>query len=116
MGIFDGLKKLFGGTGGSGGGKRRGGGKDMGLYFYIRLDRSGEIVKIRLDPRHDLAPEYKEGTYFSNKAIIGPKSIERADATFYFDQNRAFDHADIQGGELSDEESYLQQQESTTGE
>ena len=104
MSIFKGLKKLFGGTGGTG--------KDMGLYFYIRLDKSGEIVKIRLDPRHDLAPEYKEGTYFSNKAIIGPKSIERADATFYFDEKRSFDHADIQGGELTDEESYNAQQES----
>ncbi len=99
MGIIESLKKAL-----------RGGGespqRDGGLYYYVRLDRSGEVVKIRLDPQHDLAPDYQNGGYFSNKAIIGPESIERADATFYFDEKKSFTRADIHGGELSDEEAY----------
>ncbi len=103
MGILKKLKQSL--TGGGGG--RRG---DPGIYFYIRLDRSGEIVKLRLIPGQDLVPDYNAGTYFSHKTIIGPQSFERAEATFHFDGQRRFDQADISGGELTEEEAYLQQQ------
>lgn len=102
MSIF---KRLLGAQSGSGN-KRRGKGEDRGIYLYVRLDKSGEIVKIRLDPFHDLAPDYENENYFSRKAIIGPKSIERADAVFYFDNSRSLERADISGGSLSDEEEY----------
>ena len=106
MGIMKKLSQIFSGGAGSGGGGRG----DNGMYYYVRLNNKGEIVQIRLDPQHDLAPDYKNGTYFSRKAVIGPKTIERADATFYFDEKRSFTHADISGGELSDAESYHAQQ------
>ncbi len=113
MGIGEAFSRLFGGVGG-GGNKSAGGGKsskarrskgDRGIYFYIRLEKGEEIVELRLDPQHDLAPDYETGTYFSNKTIIGPKTIERAQATFYFDENKRFDRADISGGTLVEEEN-----------
>ncbi|MFO7850187.1 MAG: hypothetical protein R6V67_09530 [Spirochaetia bacterium] len=86
------------------GGKNVGGGAnvDRGIYFYIKLDNSGEIVRIRLDPQHDLAPDYKRGTYFSNKTVIGPQSLGKAEATFYFNEKKEFETADISGGTISD--------------
>ena len=104
MGI---LKKLKQSLAGSGSGRRG----DPGIYFYIRLDRSGEVVKLRLIPGQDLVPNYSNDTYFSRKTIIGPQSLERAEATFHFNGQRRFELADISGGELTDEEAYRQQQE-----
>lgn len=97
------------------GGKNSGNAEeDRGIYLYVKLDNSGEIVRLRIDPQHDLAPDYKKGTYFSNKGIIGPRSIEKADAVFSFNEKREFENADIAGGTLSDREAYLQQQKTNT--
>ena len=98
------LKKLKDGL--SGGGQHR----DSGLYFYVHLTRSGEIVQLRLIPGQELVPDYNSDTYFAHKTVIGPRSFERAEATFYFDGQRRFDHADIAGGELADEATFRQQQ------
>lgn len=97
------------------GGKTTGGThEDRGIYLYVKLDKSGEIVRLRLDPQHDLAPDYKKGTYFSNKTIIGPRSIEKAEAVFFFDEKKTFESADIAGGTLSNKEAYLLQQDTDT--
>jgi hypothetical protein len=97
MGFLDSLKKIFSSAGQP---------PDKGHYFYVKLDKSGEIVRLRLDPQHDLAPQYGKGTYVSRKAIIGPETLARADAVFTFDENRQFVEADISGGSLTDEKAY----------
>ncbi|RKX79521.1 MAG: hypothetical protein DRP87_02845 [Spirochaetes bacterium] len=101
MGIFDSIKKIFTSEGES---------KDAGKYFYIRLDRSGEIVRIRLTPEHELVPDYKQGIFSCRKVITGPESFEQAEAVFFFDERKQFTNAEISGGTLSDRESYEQQQ------
>jgi hypothetical protein len=102
MGILKKLKKSL-----AGGGTRG----DNGLYFYIRLAGSGEIVRLRLIPGQELVPDYENGSYFAHKSIIGPRSFERAEATFHFDGQRRFERADISNGELTDEAAYARQQE-----
>jgi len=97
------LKNLFGG-----GSEKNSG--DSGIYLYVILDISGEIVKIRLDPAHELNVDYEQGLgYFSKKYIVGPKSYRRAEATFHFNDDKSFLGADIDGGELSSAEAYDQQ-------
>jgi hypothetical protein len=120
MGLIGDLaRKLFGGgsipdrsNGGDGadGGAREAGGSvkpargrhkgDEGLYFYVRLTQTGEVVEIRLIPRQELVPDYKNGGYFSRKVITGPRTLGRADAIFRFDEKRRFSGAEINGGEL----------------
>lgn len=95
MGLFGELaRKLFGGA------SKPGTGGDEGLYFYVRLTQTGEVVKIRLIPRQELVPDYKNGGYFSRKVITGPRTLGRADAVFRFDEKRRFSGAEINGGEL----------------
>jgi hypothetical protein len=96
---------LDGGDGGRGAGgpvkPARGRHKgDEGLYFYVRLTRTGEVVEIRLIPRQELVPDYKSGGYFSRKVITGPRTLARADAVFRFDEKHRFSGAEINGGEL----------------
>jgi hypothetical protein len=103
MGSFaDLVRSIFGG--GSRGTGRSGG--DEGMYFYVKLTQSGEIVELRLIPRQELVPDYQAGGYFSHKVITGPRTLARATALFRFDENRRFSEAEIEGGELSDEDEY----------
>jgi hypothetical protein len=81
------------------------------LYFYVKLSQTGEVVELRLIPRQELVPDYKNGGYFTHKVITGPRTLGRADALFRFDDSRSFVDAEIKGGELSDEEAYRAQKE-----
>ena len=94
------LKKLFGG------GSQP---SDSGIYVYIKLDRSGEIVRLRLTVGYEISRD-DEGTYFTRKLVMGSRSFEKADATIYFDDQYNVSGADIDGGEISNEAEWLAQQ------
>ena len=100
MGLFDSLKKAFGG----------GEPRDEGLYFYIKPDRTDEIVRLRLEPKYDLNRDYDAGGYVSRKEIVSPRKFKRASATFRFDENRKLVEWDIVGGQLVTEEEWQAQQ------
>lgn len=93
------LKDMFSGEGGKD--------ADEGLYLYVRLDRSDEIVRLRLNPSHELNVDYERSGFVCRKHIIGPRSFKRAEATFYFDEGRRLVNAEITGGELATEEEWL---------
>ncbi len=106
MGLGDFFKKMFSSTPSSG---------DEGIYFYVKLDRTGEIVQIRLSPRQDLVPDYNKGTYFSRKSITGPETFARAEAIFYFDEGKSFVNAEIDGGSVVEKEEYDAQHQNREG-
>ncbi len=102
------LRKLLGGSGG------RGGDGD-GLYFYVRADRTGEVIPLRLNRYNDLSLMDDQTRYYSRKIIVGQKSFDRIEAEFIFDKDRKFLTADVSGGELVDQgdyEAYLAQESS----
>lgn len=92
------LKKMFGG-----GDKPP---KDNGIYIYVKLKRSNEVVSLRLDPQHELNLDPDKAGYFSKKHIVGPQTYQRAEATFYFNEEKKLVDASIDGGELSTQEAY----------
>jgi len=93
------LKRLFGGGG------ARSGDPD-GLYFYIRHQRTGEVIQVRLHRHNDLSLADAEQGYYARKVIVGQKSFDRLEATFHFDKNRRFVSCDAAGGELVDRAAY----------
>lgn len=101
MGFFDKLKEVF--TGGGGGSSA-----DSGIYLYIRLNRTGEIVRLRLDPQYELVPDYDQegGSYRTHKSVVGPRTFDRAEAVFYFDATRRLKNADIEGGVLVEQADF----------
>jgi len=98
------LKKLAGLFGGGGAPA------DRGFFVYIKIQRTGEVVRLRLRPGYDLSIA-DDGKPFARKVIIGQRGFERVDAELYFDKNYNLVNAEISGGELSDEEAYFAQQE-----
>ncbi len=88
---------------------------DDGIYLYVQLDGSGEVVSLRLDPQHELNNDPNGHGYFSKKYIVGPISYKRAEAIFYFDGNKSLIDASIDGGSLSTKKAYDAQFEPTDG-
>jgi hypothetical protein len=91
-----------------------GGGKptpdSLAIYVYVRLLRSGEVLKVRLQRGYDIS-ESDEGGYFSRKLLMGRHSFDKVDATFYFSNRFALTNAEFSGGaELAQEADYLAQQ------
>lgn len=99
------LRRLFGGAGG--------GQDDKGLYFYIRSKRSGEIVRLRLDP-NQFTPEYegeRVSGYYTRKVVVGQRSFERMEAEFHFDRSKRLVEKTVTGGEFVERADWLAQQE-----
>jgi len=98
MGIFKKIANLLTGGGASGG-------QDRGIYVYVKLRRSGEIVRLRVDPINDVSAD-DEGQRFTRKLAMGQRSFDRVEATIYFDNNNRVTNAEMSGAELSTREAY----------
>lgn len=93
------FKKLVGAfTGGAGS-------QDRGVYVYIKIRRSGEIVRVRIDPINDVSAD-EDGQRFTRKLVMGSRSFEQVEATLYFDSNNRITSSDISGGELVSRQDY----------
>lgn len=88
-----------------GGGSGQGGDKD-GMYFYVRSNRTGEVIQLRLHRYNDLSQTDNEQGYFVRKLVVGQKGFDRMELEMNFDKNRRFVGADVQGGEMVDREDY----------
>ncbi|MCC6804113.1 MAG: hypothetical protein IT319_14620 [Anaerolineae bacterium] len=86
------LKRLFGGVGG--------GDDSAGLYYYIRLKGSDEVVRVRINRNNDLSLADDGKTFWVHKMVMGTKGFQRAEVDLYFNQNRQLSSSEISGGDL----------------
>ncbi|NLX08486.1 MAG: hypothetical protein GXY36_02415 [Chloroflexi bacterium] len=92
------LKRLFGG---------RSDGEDKdGLYYYIRSNTSGEVIRLRLHRYNDLSPADDYESYHVHKTIVGERGFDRIEADFFFDKRRNLVNVELQGGTLVEREDY----------
>jgi hypothetical protein len=96
------LKKLLGGGGASRSGDA------SGMYYYVRSDRTGEVIQVRLNRENDLSLGDDGASYYARKVIVGQKSFDRIEAEFYFDGARRFVSCDVTGGALVERDDYEQ--------
>ncbi|MFN2118205.1 MAG: hypothetical protein ACK2T4_08420 [Candidatus Promineifilaceae bacterium] len=94
------LKKIFGG-----GEKKSSEYVDTrGVYFYVRCDNCGTIVKIRADKEYDLS---REGDGFSwHKTIVDNRCFRSMLTVVFLDSNYNVVSAEISGGEYVTEEVF----------
>jgi hypothetical protein len=99
MGWLDGLRQLLGG-----GAKPP---ADRGLYYYVRCDKCGETIRVRVDPHWDLAQDFDgDGGYGVTKHVVGQKCFRTIEVTFSFDQNRKEASKSIVGGQFVTAQDY----------
>ena len=85
---------------------------DGGLYLYVRSDKTGEKIRVRIDLANDLAEEFADpgdnpSGYVCHKDIMGNQSFEVIKLDVQFDRNRNIVGQTIEGGELISESEYL---------
>ena len=97
------VSSLRGGSSGSSGSG------DKGFFVYVRISRSGEVVRLRLRPGYDISQD-DSGRPFTRKLIIGQRSFDRCEAVIYFDKNYQVADSEFEGGELVSESEWNTQQ------
>jgi hypothetical protein len=94
------LKKLFGG-----GDKKPSEYVDTrGVYFYVRCDNCGTIVKLRADKEYDLSRQ--EDGFIWHKTIVDNSCFRSIPTVVILDGNYDVVSAEISGGEYVTEEAY----------
>jgi len=64
----------------------------------VRTHKSGEVVELRLTKGSEISPD--ESGYYVRKAIIAPKSLDRAVLEIWFDRGYRPTRKSVEGGEL----------------
>ncbi|SRR5258708_7927705 len=83
---------------------------DPGLYYYVRCDRCGEVIKVRINSMNDLSQNDEGNAWFARKTIVGRRCYNRIEAEFVYDSKRQLTSSEIKGGTLVTEEDYDEDQ------
>ena len=102
MGLFSGLRRLFGGGSSDT--------ADRGQYYYVRCDKCKEAIRFRVDPLWDLGPSEGGGGFTVDKHIIGQKCFRPIEVTLTFDDHRIETERSITGGTFITVAEYEQAQ------
>jgi len=85
-----------------------------GVPVYVRIKRTGEVVPVWLRRGYDISIG-DDGELFANKLVMGRRSMDKVEATFYFDKTYRFLRADLSGGgEMATADDYQAQQNSAS--
>jgi hypothetical protein len=79
---------------------------DIGMYYYVKVRRSGEVIRIRINPNNDLSLTDDESGYFVRKVAVGTRSFERVELEVTYDKHRNVINIEVQGGTLVDQAAY----------
>ncbi|MDE2862057.1 MAG: hypothetical protein OXL33_01225 [Chloroflexota bacterium] len=88
--------------------------RDDALYIYVEIDRTQEIVTLRVDLNNDLTQEFAPGSshdspthYTCTKQVMGEQTFRPAQVWLQFDSRRRMVDSKVEGGRLVAEEELL---------
>lgn len=103
---MDFLRRMFGGAPSSGESD------DGAIHLYVRCNRCGSPVHVRVDPRNDLIAEYGDddnpASYKLYKEIMDSRCFRIMRAEVEFDRARHEDSRTIEGGTFITQDEYNQ--------
>ena len=81
---------------------------DNALWLHVTCDRCGEVVRVRIDRRYDVAsnlldPGEEGPAYTVHKDVVGDRCFQRISVTLGFDRRMNIVERQIQGGQLQAE-------------
>ena len=88
--------------------------RDDALYLYVEMDRTQEIVTLRVDLDNDLTQEFAPGSshdspthYTCTKQVMGQTTFRPAQVWLQFDSRRRMVDSKVEGGRLVAEEELM---------
>ena len=113
VGLWDKLKEALGGGSAAGGGSSD---RD-GLYFYVRCDRCGDVVRVRVNTANELQQEFAESDgvagYSLRKVVVDAKCFRPIEVSMRFDGRRREQSREIEGGRFITAEEYAAERAET---
>ena len=91
-------------------------GDDRGIYLYVQVAKSGEKIRVRIDPSSDLAQHFDADGgdnpthYTCSKEVIGSESFEPVELDLEFDGRRRLTGQEITGGKFITEADFYAEQ------
>ncbi len=85
------------------------------LWLYVRCGYCGQKLKIRVDRRFDLRPNYKEGGYILHKEMMDGSCFQRMHAVVRYDPAYRVISQEIEGGELLSREEFEREENKNGG-
>jgi hypothetical protein len=79
---------------------------DAGLYYFVKCNRCGEVIQVRINSMNDLSAADDGHGKFTRKTIVGRRCYNRIEAEFNYDNNRKLTNSEITGGTLVDRAAY----------
>lgn len=101
---MDFLRRLFGGGGTNAE-------PDAAMYLYVKCNHCGSPLRVRIDTRNELYPEYGDmeaSGYVLHKEMMDSKCFRLMYATVRFDARRRELDREIEGGTFITREEYAQ--------
>jgi hypothetical protein len=77
-----------------------------GIYLYVKCDRCGAPVRIRVDKRHDLQRDYDTNQLVLRKEIMDGTCFSLMQATVHFSNAYQITDQELEGGEFISWEEY----------
>ncbi len=105
MGLLKRIGSLLGG-GEAGAGRTA----DDGLYFYVQCNRCGERLRIRVDQRNELLPDYDRGGYSLRKEMMDSRCFQLMYAEMTFDDRYNVVSQEVTGGRFISQLEYDEQE------
>ncbi len=81
-------------------------GGDPGLYYYVRCNRCGEVIRVRINSMNDLSIDDTGKGLWTHKVIVGQRCYNRIEADFTYDMNRKLTSSEATGGTFVDKAAY----------
>ena len=103
------LGRLFGRSSGQ---SASASGDENASYYYLKCNKCGEVIRIRIDRRWDLEQEFDEGGgdavtgYVSRKEVMGTKCFQMLRLTVQFDRGYRETEKQLSGGTFVGQEEY----------
>lgn len=74
-------------------------------WEYVRCSRCGEKLRVRVDPRSELTPQYEDGesAYYARKGVYGSgknRCFQMVEVELFFDSSRRLTSRYVTGGEF----------------
>ena len=94
MGLWDQLQRIFGVSAPRG---------DDGIYLYVRCNRCGDRVRVRIGSTSELQQEFdgesdRVAGYFVRKMVVDQRCFRPIEVTMRFDRGRHETQREIEGG------------------
>ena len=101
MGLLDAVKRMLG----------LGAGADNGIYYFIRCNRCGDVVRIRLNPNAELQQEFSTAGdfvsgYYVRKMVVDQRCFRPIEVELRFNSRRHETSREIQGGAFITADEY----------